>query len=214
MASINDRPQQRVARHAPTGRLFAQDGMSVAVSITHRGEDILLVILEDAFDFIAGPLTYLILESTGGRGVVRTLGAAEVIEPNLLRFVLDETPQLIQRREYVRVVAAKRVVFEDEESGQVAEGLTVDLSGGGMLVQLPRTAELPHGSGDLHFTLYLGLTDFDEAVGGTARVVRRTSENHVAFGFSAISRRDQERLIRYVFERQRLALRITRGDTI
>lgn len=209
MSSISERAER--AKHAPTGRLWAPDGFSVPVSITQRADDILLVILAGATEFIDGPLSYLMLESTGARGVVRTPGAGELLEPNLLRFVFDQTPELVQRRDFVRVTVAKRVVLENEDGDVVVNALSVDLSGGGMLVQLPRAAELP-AEIELYFTIYLGLTEYDDQVSGTVKVVRKLSGDRVALGFHELDRREQERLIRYVFERQRIALAVTRGD--
>jgi hypothetical protein len=206
-------PGKRYAKHGSTGRLYSQDGLSVPVSISYHGEDVLLVVLDGVEELVAGPLSMLMLESTGARGVVRTPGAAELVEANLLRFVLESSMELVQRREFVRVVAAKRLVLEDEDGDLVAEGLTVDISGGGLLVQLPRSAEVPHDT-TLFFTLYLGLTDYDDQVAGTVRLVRQSDENQVALAFEHISPRDQERLIRFIFERQRVALRVTRGDTL
>lgn len=201
------------AKHGTTGRLFAPDGDSVPVSITHHGEELLIVILDRAGEFVSGPLHSLTLESSGARGVVRTPGTAEHVEANLLRFTLDDTPEVVQRREFVRVTAAKRIVFEDDEGDVIADALTVDISGGGLLVQIPRSKELPT-EGSIYFTLYLGLTDYDDQVNGTVRVVRRKDDNQYALAFVHISRADQERLIRFVFERQRVALRVTRGGGI
>jgi hypothetical protein len=205
--------RKQLARHGAMGRLYSQDGLSVPVSITHHGDDLLLVILNGVDELVAGPLTLLVLESAGARGVVRTPGAAELVEANLLRFVLDDSVELVQRREFVRVVAAKRLVLVDEDGDVVTEGLTVDISGGGMLLQLPRSADLP-SEGLLFFSLYLGLTDYDDQVNGAVRVVRKHDDNKVAVAFEHISHHDQERLVRFVFERQRVALRITRGDTL
>lgn len=205
--------QRQHSKHGSSGRLFSPDGFSVPVSITHHGDDLLLVILDGAETFVESPLSGLMLESAGARGVVRTSGFGEVIEENLLRFSLEDTAELVQRREFVRVTAAKRIVLEDEEGELIAKALTVDISGGGLLVKLPRSAELPT-EGRIHFALYLGLTDYDDQVSGTVRVVRRRPENQVALAFVDISRNDQERLIRFVFERQRVALRVTRGDTV
>lgn len=204
---------KRHAKHGTTGRLFSHDGLSVPVSISYHGDDVLLVVLDGVEELLAGPLSMLMLESAGARGIVRTPGNAELVESNLLRFVLESSVELVQRREFVRVVAAKRVVLEDEDGDLIAEGLTVDISGGGMLVQLPRSAEVPHGQ-TLFFSLFLGLTDYDDEVNGTVRVVRSSDENQLALEFDHISPRDQERLIRFVFERQRVALRVTRGDTL
>ena len=134
MTSLDNKPRQ--AKHGTSGRLIALDGVSVPVSITHHGDDLLLVIMDGAGEFVAGPLDVLTLESAGARGIVRTPGSAELIEANLLRFTLDETPELVQRREFVRVTAAKRIILEDEEGKVLANALTVDISGGGLLVRL------------------------------------------------------------------------------
>ena len=201
------------AKHGANGRLFSQDGLSVPVSISYHGEDVLLVVLDGVDELIAGPLSMLMLESAGARGIVRTPGNAELIESNLLRFVLESSVELVQRREFVRVIAAKRLVLEDEDGELVAEGLTVDISGGGMLVQMPRAAEVPMNA-TLFFSLFLGMTDYDDQVNGTAQIVRARDNNQFALEFEHISHRDQERLIRFVFERQRVALRVTRGDTL
>lgn len=204
--------QQR-ARHGATGRLFSHEGLSFPVSITYHGDDVLLVVLEGIEELMAGPLALLILESAGARGIVRTPGEAERVEANLLRFMVYSDAELVQRREFVRVVAAKRLVLEDEDGDLLAEGLTLDISGGGLLARLPRSAEVPTHT-TISFSLFLGLTDYDDQVSGTAQIVRKREDNQVALEFEYISRRDQERLIRFVFERQRAALRVTRGDTL
>jgi hypothetical protein len=208
---MNPLERKRNAKHGSSGRLFSQDGLSVPVSISYHGEDVLLVVLDGVEELVAGPLSMLMLESAGTRGIVRTPGNAELIEANLLRFVLASSVELVQRRAYVRVVAAKRLVLEDGDL--VAEGLTVDISGGGMLAQLPRSAEVPLNT-TLFFSLFLGLTDYDDQVSGTVQIVRRNDDNQIALEFEHIAHRDQERLIRFVFERQRVALRVTRGDTL
>jgi hypothetical protein len=210
MKPLGDKPE---AKHGSTGSLYTQDGLSFPVSITYHGDDVLMVVLEGIQDLLVGPLKLLMLESSGSRGIVRTPGAAEVVEGNLLRFIIDDWAELIQRREFVRIVAAKRVVLEDEDGDLLADGLTVDISGGGILVQLPRSAELPDGEG-IFFKLFLGLTDYDDQLDGTVRIVRRLEDNRFALAFDHITRADQERLIRFVFERQRAALRVTRGDTL
>jgi hypothetical protein len=204
---------KRHARHGSTGRLFSQNGLTVPVSISYHGEDVLIVVLDGIEELVSGPLTLLMLESTGSRGVVRTAGAAELVEANLLRFVLDGAAEVVQRREFVRVVAAKRLVLEDEDGEVLAEGLTVDISGGGLRAQLPRSAEVPFDR-TVVFSLFLGLTDYDDQVSGTAQIVRTREDNQVGLVFEHIANRDQERLIRFVFERQRVALRVTRGDTL
>jgi hypothetical protein len=212
MGSVTD-TQSGGVRHGATGRLFAADGFSVPVAITYKRDTIMVELLERSSDFLEGSLAGLVLESVGGRGVVRTPGRAEQLESNLLRFVIDTTPDLVQRREFVRVIAARRVVLEDREGDVIADALTADLSGGGMLVQMPRSYELP-ADGEVHFTIYLGFGDDDDQVRGTASAIGKRPENQIAFGFTDISRQDRERLIRFVFDRQRVALAMTRADGI
>jgi hypothetical protein len=209
MTSTSNR--NRAPQHAALGRLFAADGESVRVSITHQADDLLLVILDDARDFFRGPLTDLMLESVASRGVLRTPGIGERLDPNRLRFILDEEPDWVQRRDFVRVTIAQRVLLEDEDGEVLANTLTLDISGGGMLVKLPRSFEL---EGDVFFTLFLGMSEYDEYVRGVGRVIRRRAEDQVAIGFKEISHHDRERLIRFVFERQRVALAKTRGHSI
>src|SRR6202035_3298794 len=112
-------------------------------------------------------------------------------------------------REFVRVTAAKRIILEDEAGKVLANALTVDISGGGLLVRLRRNTELPSDE-SIFFVLYLGVNDFDDQVSGTVRVIRHKEDNQVALAFEHIARQDQERLIRFVFERQRVALKVTR----
>ena len=211
MSHGNDRPQR--AKHGPSGRLFLQDGLTVPVSISEHRDDLLIVVLDGLHELLSGPLSLLMLESTGSRGIVRTRGAAELVEGNLLKFTLDDSVELVQRREFVRVIAAKRVVLEDDEGEVIADALTVDISGGGIRVQLPRSVEMPE-EGRVFFSLFLGLTDYDDQVNGTAQIVDVRPDNQVALAFEHIAESEQDRLIRFVFERQRAALRLTRGDTL
>jgi c-di-GMP-binding flagellar brake protein YcgR len=82
-----------------------------------------------------------------------------------------------------------------------------------MLIKVPRRAILPQG--DIYFIMSLAPEpNEDQTVGGMARVVRTRDDDKAAIDFRAISHANQERLIRFVFECQRLALANTRGDTI
>ncbi|HTW11731.1 MAG TPA: PilZ domain-containing protein [Solirubrobacteraceae bacterium] len=202
--------QDEGPKHAPMGQLYSADGTVVRVSITHREEDILLVLLDDPGSLFDQPLAGLTLESTGGRGVLRTPGTAQRVDTNLLRFFLEETADVVQRREFVRVTAAQRVVFVDLDDNVIADTVTVNLSGGGMLVRRPSSAVL---EGDLFFDLYLNDTGEGGRISGTAKVIRHVGLDATAMGFADISRADRERLIHFIFDKQRVTLAVTRGDT-
>jgi hypothetical protein len=200
-------------RHGSLGRLFAAHGKSVNVSVTHTDEDVFVLILDGPADFTRGPLTSLTLESSGGRGILRSPGRAEHIGPNLLRFVVDRSADLVQRREFVRVTAAQQVLLESEDGTLLLDTLTINLSGGGMLIKVPRQDVLP--TGDIYFTVSLGVErHVDHEVTGIGRVIRTKDPGRAAVDFCAISHTDQERLIRFLFERQRVARAYTRGDIV
>jgi hypothetical protein len=198
-------------RHAFNGQLFTSDGLSVKVSISHTDEGIFVTVLERAADLFDRPLTNLTLESTGGRGVLRTRGTAQRIDFHLIQLFLDDTADVLQRRQFVRVTAAQRVVLMDAEEGDtLAEGLAVNISGGGVLITLPpkKTCDEPV----VKFHLYL--RESDEPVTGVGRVIRAGADNRLALAFEQITRRDRDRVIKFVFDRQRAAIAMTRGDAV
>lgn len=203
----------RAIRHGTLGQLFAADGSSVPVSITHTNENLLVLILDGSAEFTRNPLTNLTLESSGARGVLRTAGFAEHIGPNLLRFVVDKSKRIVQRREFVRVNIAQPVRLEREDGSVLLKTTSIDVSGGGMLIKVPRTASLPQG--DIYFTLILAPEPGeDQLVTGVARVARPRADDRAAVDFAEISHSNQQRLIRFLFECQRRALANTRGDIV
>jgi hypothetical protein len=198
------------AKHAPLGQLYGPDGTVVKVGITHRTEDILLVVLDEPGTLDEQPLAGLTLESTGGRGVLRTPGTGQRADTNLIRFFLDDAADVVQRREFVRVVTAQRVIFVDEDDRVIAKTVTVNLSGGGMLVRRPSSVVL---EGNVFFDLYLDETVEGGRISGIGRVIRNVGDEDTAIGFAEISRDDRERLIHFIFDKQRMALAVTRGDS-
>lgn len=196
--------------HASTGQIIAVDGTAVDVAITERKEDILLAIIGDVGPLFDQPLDQLVLESTTGRGVIRTEGTGQRIDDLLVRFFINDTADIVQRRQFVRVTAPQRIVLEDAESEELlADGIAVNISGGGALLKVKTPLE---NEKHVHFELFL---DEDQPpVTGQARVIRATQESQQAIVFEQISRVDRERLIHFIFERQRHALAVTRGDSL
>jgi hypothetical protein len=201
----------KMIRHGSLGRLFAAQGENVNVSITHTEDDVFLLILDGPADFTRGSLTSLTLESSGGTGILRTPGHAEHIGPNLLRFAVDKSAAMAQRREFVRITAAQQVLLESEDGTLLLDTLTINISGGGMLIEVPKQKLLP--TGDIYFTVSLGIErHVDHEVTGIGRVVRTKDPGRAAVDFCAITYTDQERLIRFLFERQRVERAHPRGD--
>ncbi len=81
------------------------------------------------------------------------------------------------------------------------KSLAIDVSGGGMLIS---GADRLEPDSIVRFTLHLGKGEAD--IGGSARVVRADEQGRRALVFEQISRDDRQRLIHFVFERQREAL--------
>jgi hypothetical protein len=185
------------------------DGEAIPVNIAETDADVMLVPLAQIGHLLDRRRPGLLLESVSSRGLVRARGAAVRIDPDLVRFEVEGAPQVVQRRQFVRVVAPQRVELDDL-CGQVAKMHPLNISGGGMLVSGPTTLPV---DAETHFCLFLG--DLEPPVTGVGRVIRAAEEQQQrAIVFESIDHRDRERLIRFIFDRQRAALAITRGDAV
>jgi hypothetical protein len=147
------------------------------------------------------------LEFTNARGVCRILGDAEAAPGGTaLRVNATGTIELIQRRDYVRVEAFVPVSYQpDGPDGWTASAHTLDVSGGGFQVAEAEGLRL----GDmLRFTLELG--EGEEPVQVVSCAVREAGERTFGMRFVEILERDRQRLVRWVFARERLARQIAR----
>ena len=201
-----------IADRRPTsgvpGQLKTKDGHTLAVSIASRGDAVLLVLLVNPGALLDRGDGELLLESVTSRGVVRMQGTAERLEPDLYRFQAAGEPVVIQRREYVRVPALQQVALNDL-CGFVVDTHAVNISGGGMLVAAK--GDLTPGT-ELAFSLTL--SSKQPPVTGIGEIVRTSEARQLAVAFREISDLDRDRLIRFLFDRQRRALALTRGDGI
>jgi c-di-GMP-binding flagellar brake protein YcgR len=93
------------------------------------------------------------------------------------------------------------VVLGGDAGAVKLDGKAVDLSGGGMLLSGADRLEL---DSLVRFTLSLGPGAAE--IEGRARVVRADEKGRRALVFEQISPLDRQRLIHFVFERQREAL--------
>jgi hypothetical protein len=148
------------------------------------------------------------VEFTNSRGVCRIPGTAQAAgSGSALRVDATGAIELIQRRDYVRVEAFVPVTYQPAgPDGWTATAHTLDVSGGGFRIADGEGLRL----GDMmRFTLELG--EGEEPVQVVAEVVREAGED-AAFGmrFVEILELDRQRLVRWVFERERLARQIAR----
>jgi hypothetical protein len=184
------------------GKLTTSEGSHIPVRVFERGDFLMLVLmLDDGEELTHDEVAPLELEYVSARGVIRFRGQAVLQERDLVRFEIAAEPEVIQRREFVRVPSLQDVVVGDEPTGRKIGTKAIDLSGGGMLLSRADSLEL---DSVVRFNLHLG--PGAGAIEGCARVVRTDEEGRRALVFQEISRADRERLIHFVFARQRDAL--------
>jgi PilZ domain len=189
------------------GKLTTTVGSRIPVRVYERsGDYLMLVLMLDAGDELSQDVVEpLLLEYVSPRGLVRFHGQAVVQERDLVRFDVSAAPEVTQRREFVRVPSAQAVKVakgaEPAAGGDPITAHAIDISGGGML--LSGADGLPLGT-HVRFSLNLGAGS--EPIEGNAQVVRAGDEGQRALVFEQISRADRQRLIHFVFERQREAL--------
>jgi hypothetical protein len=185
------------------GKLTTPVGSHIPVRVFERGGDFLMLVLmlDDGEELGQDALEPLVLEYVSARGVVRFKGQAVLQERDLVRFEVSTEPEVTQRREFVRVPALQHVVLDGNAARFRIDGKAIDLSGGGMLLSGGDCLEL---DSVVEFRLSLGAGVRD--IEGRARVVRADDEGRRALVFEQISQDERQRLIHFVFERQREAL--------
>jgi hypothetical protein len=189
------------------GKLTTPVGSHIPVRVYERdGDYLMLVLMLDAGDELSQDVVEpLLLEYVSPRGLVRFHGQAVVRERDLVRFDVSAAPEVTQRREFVRIPSAQTVEVAGDRGlgagGTKLNAHAIDISGGGML--LSGADALALGS-RVRFSLNLG--PGVEPVEGSAQVVRAGDEGKRALVFDQVSKTDRQRLIHFVFERQREAL--------
>ena len=137
----------------------------------------------------------IVIEVTDDGRTTRLGGSASVLDEQTLRF---NQLHVVQRREYVRVKATLPVQIKPAGEDAELECVSLDLSGGGMLLHGLDTL----AAGDVvAFAVSLG--EDDRELAGEATVVRVELEGNCALCFETISEADRRRLIRFIFDRQR-----------
>jgi hypothetical protein len=151
-------------------------------------------------------LQALLIEFQGPKGRVHLTGTASIAdpsEPDVLRIDDPREIDTVQEREYVRIRSARpALVFGGPEMIQI-NSHTVDISGGGFLLSAADALKV----GDrVHFQLEL--PEGELPIAGSGKVVRVDPNGHRGIVFDDdIKELDRRRLIRYIFDCQRVELR-------
>jgi c-di-GMP-binding flagellar brake protein YcgR len=192
-------PGQHVAvRNVHVGMLPATvekaDGASVTVALAVKDERVERLVGHE-----------MAVEITTGRGIHRYTGTLAEQRSGVLRISLSGDVERIQRREFVRVGAHIAVSVRGVDQDVGGETTTLDLSCRGM--RITDTFELPLGI-DVRIELQLP----DGPMTALGRVVRVGSEvDQKGIRFDDVSRADEDRLMRYIRDREVQALRAARG---
>jgi hypothetical protein len=154
--------------------------------------------------FSESQLATLVLDYSDVRGRVRLHGAAVVVDPNepdLLRIDDPRSIEILQQREFVRVQTARPVAISSPRDALHIETYTVDLSGGGFMLAGPDSLKVGYEIG-----FRLGLGEDVLPITGRGMVVR-IDRGRPAVGFEELSDLDHRRLVRFIFDCQRVERR-------
>jgi c-di-GMP-binding flagellar brake protein YcgR len=188
-------------------RVIAPSGASIDALVKDAGASTLLLRLdgggEDPVELLSE--SDVSVEFTNERGVCRILGTAQAAGGDFaLRVDATGTIELVQRRDYVRVEAFVPVTYQPAGAdGWTATAHTLDVSGGGFRLADAEALRLGH---TLSFTLDLG--EGEQPLQAAATAVREAGEGAFGMCFAEILELDRQRLVRWVFARERLARQI------
>jgi PilZ domain len=148
------------------------------------------------------------IEHATGRGINRFGGTLRLDDsrPEALRVVLQGGAERIQRREWARIDATLTVRIKGIDENVGGETVTLNISGGGILVKDPW--RMPLGT---DVRIELEVEPGAEPIRALCRVVREPAPDQKGIRIDNIARDDEERLVRLVRERELAALRMSRG---
>jgi hypothetical protein len=146
------------------------------------------------------------VEITSGRGIHRYSGTLASQDKGLLTVSLSGDVERIQRREFVRVDAHLDVTVQGvDQPGLGGETSTLDVSVNGM--RIADKWQLPIGT-DVRVELKLPEGDPLKILGRVVRVGAEADEKGIRF--DGVARADEDRLMRYIRDREVQALRAAR----
>ena len=145
-----------------------------------------------------------IIEATSARGLARLIGTLiqHDNQEDAAKLTFDQGPEVIQRRQFVRIDTTTPVTLTRED-GSTVKNHTLNLSGAGLLLGGPSDLQMEEP-----IKLDIEVGEGEPPIHARGRVVRETAEGHKGVRIEMIEEGDRERLIHFVFERQRLAPRV------
>jgi hypothetical protein len=177
------------------GTVEAAGSGNVTVALTAKDDRIGRLVGQD-----------IAVELMSGRGIYRHTGKLSAERNGSLTIALSGEVERIQRREFVRVPAFLDVTVRGVDEDIGGETTTIDISGAG--IQITDKWNLPLGI-DVRIDLKLPDGDPLQSLG---RVVRAgAEEDQKGIRLDGIARPDEDRLMRFIREREVQALRASRN---
>lgn len=177
-------------------------------------EAVVLVLMMDARDPLQlGEVAEMAVEFPGPRGLVRIEGEGRVSAYDVVHLRLEGAVEVQQRRDFVRVRAVRPMaVAPVDDEGRVGpwiDTLTVNVSGNGLLASGPDTLRI--GSA-VHFRVRV--VEHEPPIEGLGRVARASDEGHRGIAIEELSDENRRRLVAFIFERERIARKMTRDSEL
>ena len=147
------------------------------------------------------------LEAVTRRGEIRVVAQVKQHngEPDAVRVDFDREAEIVQRRDFFRLEVMTRVVL-NRESGALVDAKTLDLSASGLRLAGP--LDLRPGE-RVWAAIHVG--EDDPPVRAHGHVLRVTDRGQVVVNFDLIDEAARDRLIRFLFARQRRAAWVRDG---
>jgi c-di-GMP-binding flagellar brake protein YcgR len=168
---------------------------SVTVALTARDDRVARLVGQE-----------IAVELLSGRGIYRHTGKLTGERNGSLSVALSGEVERIQRREFVRVSAHLDVRVEGVDEPVGGDTTTVDISGAG--IQITDPWNLPLG---LAVRLELKLPEGPPLCAPGVVVRQGAEENQKGIRLDNLARPDEDRLMRFIREREVQALRAARG---
>jgi hypothetical protein len=188
-------------KRSETVTLVRSSGERLQARIADRGIDSLLVVImfKPERPMTETELGDIALEFGSEKGRVRVHGTVVFEDGDLLRFTELTSVEILQQREYVRVKSTRPVILSVGSGQRPIQTFSVDLSGGGILLAGPSTLRIGE-----RVEIRLTTTPDSTPIIGKGIVVRSDERGHRAICFESISDGDHRRLVRFIFECQRV----------
>jgi hypothetical protein len=168
---------------------------------------VVLAVPDERVKRLSGQL--VAIEKTSDRGIQRYNGTLAVSgsKGELLTIALQGDAERVQRRSFVRVPAVVPVKVISLEKGVTAgDTTTINVSGSGVLIK--DKWRLPLG---IDVRLEIQIEPEGEPLRALGRIVRYSSEEEKGIRIEDMARTDEDRLIKFIRERERAELRMARG---